>query len=691
MQKLVFPFNKTQHLGIFETPTPLAEFLIKNSMELNFAQTKSNFLEGLLESDYEKVEKSLQFFLNFTACDPMMGSGIFVQEMIVYLEELRNWFIAKANELKLNSQTIKKHPIIFQVSQEQFLEHLLINTLYGVELNNENHIKCKTFLQQLLPNNKKNICDLNFKKGNSIIDCLTSNFYKELTEYNREEITTLLILRKKLKNREKMTKKELNQFTKIKSELYEKIKQKSPLNEIPQNMMPEFFSWPLEFPEIFFNKNGDMKSTPGFNVVIGNPPWKVLKPDDREFFEKYIPGFSTLKRIQRDSKKEKLITNPEIISNYKSYLESIKHYARYFIKSGAYNFQGGGGVNLYKVSLERFYQLTSKGGFVAAVVPVGIATDLGSSTLRKFIFEHCTLYLIIGFEPKSKFFSNADVSPSVCVFKKGGSTKKFVFANGFISPQDVKIEKLPKISVNFIQKTSPTSLSIPSIKSKLDISILDKMYSFPILGIKTGDEWDIETARELDETNDRRLFRTQKTNIPLIKGGNISPFKMKKPPFIWVDEAEFKKISNDSNYSRVVWRDVARPNLKNRLIATLIKPGCALGNSLNYIKPNIPENLKYFLLGFLNSSIAEYRIRQLTSNSHINQFVIKQLPIPRLSFKNTIFQKISKLSKELHESDLTEAEFSTRLKEIDDLMTQVYNLNFEESEHINKIILHDNP
>jgi hypothetical protein len=44
-----------------------------------------------------------------------------------------------------------------------------------------------------------------------------------------------------------------------------------------------FFHWELEFPEAFFNDDGSPKENPGFDVVIGNPPYGKLPRDDRNF------------------------------------------------------------------------------------------------------------------------------------------------------------------------------------------------------------------------------------------------------------------------------------------------------------------------------------------------------------------------------------------------------------------------
>jgi hypothetical protein len=53
-----------------------------------------------------------------------------------------------------------------------------------------------------------------------------------------------------------------------------------------------FFHWELEFPEIFFNDDGSPKENPGFDAVIGNPPYGAeLGEDDRAFFQSfYVTG-----------------------------------------------------------------------------------------------------------------------------------------------------------------------------------------------------------------------------------------------------------------------------------------------------------------------------------------------------------------------------------------------------------------
>src|SRR5262249_10982442 len=40
-----------------------------------------------------------------------------------------------------------------------------------------------------------------------------------------------------------------------------------------------FFPWELEFPEVFFGADGTRLAAPGFDAVVGNPPWDMIRAD----------------------------------------------------------------------------------------------------------------------------------------------------------------------------------------------------------------------------------------------------------------------------------------------------------------------------------------------------------------------------------------------------------------------------
>ncbi len=59
-----------------------------------------------------------------------------------------------------------------------------------------------------------------------------------------------------------------------------------------------FFHWDLEFPEAFF-EDGGVKDNPGWDCVIGNPPWGIkIKEGDREFMLDLYPQVNDFESFQ---------------------------------------------------------------------------------------------------------------------------------------------------------------------------------------------------------------------------------------------------------------------------------------------------------------------------------------------------------------------------------------------------------
>lgn len=53
-----------------------------------------------------------------------------------------------------------------------------------------------------------------------------------------------------------------------------------------------YFHWELEFPELWFDRNGAFRALPGFDAVIGNPPYYLLQGrEEQRTMEKLNPAF----------------------------------------------------------------------------------------------------------------------------------------------------------------------------------------------------------------------------------------------------------------------------------------------------------------------------------------------------------------------------------------------------------------
>ena len=106
-----------------------------------------------------------------------------------------------------------------------------------------------------------------------------------------------------------------------------------------------FFHWTLEFPEVFHDAAGDPLPTPGFDAIVGNPPWEMLRGDRGDAGTREIARAEAAK---------------------------LTDFAR---GSGIYTAQADGHVNLYHLFLERSLNLLRRGGRLGMLLPSGLATN----------------------------------------------------------------------------------------------------------------------------------------------------------------------------------------------------------------------------------------------------------------------------------------------------------------------------
>src|SRR6185295_9963884 len=135
-----------------------------------------------------------------------------------------------------------------------------------------------------------------------------------------------------------------------------------------------FFHWELEFPEVFFDARGERSPVAGFDAVIGNPPWDMIRADSGE-------------------RGPQSTTKPETAA-----------VVRFTRDSGIYAHQSDGHANRYQLFVERAVSLARAGGRIGIVLPSGLACDHGSAPLRRLLFSRCAVDGVIGFDNRDGVF-----------------------------------------------------------------------------------------------------------------------------------------------------------------------------------------------------------------------------------------------------------------------------------------------
>ena len=306
------------------------------------------------------------------------------------------------------------------------------------------------------------------------------------------------------------------------------------------------FHWAYEF-------DGVINERRGFDIIITNPPWEILKPQAKEFFNLHSKLVSKNKmRIEDfEAEKAKLLQSAEIREAWLDYQSQFPHQSAYFRTTAQYANQistingkkQGTDINLYKLFTEQCYNLLRKGGSCGIVIPSGIYTDLGAKQLRELLFTKTQLTGLFCFENRKAIFENVDSRFKfvVLTFEKGGQTESFPAA--FMRHEVKELERFPRVGAlpivtELVRDLSPDSLSVMEFKSEMDVTIARKMIHFPLLGEKLVDTWNVALSREFDMTNDARLFKTSPAEgrLPLYEGKMIHQFSHRwSTPRYWID------------------------------------------------------------------------------------------------------------------------------------------------------------
>ena len=141
----------------------------------------------------------------------------------------------------------------------------------------------------------------------------------------------------------------------------------------------DFLHWPLAFPQVFHRER------PGFDVVVGNPPWEEVTIEELSFYGMYRPGLNSMTQAERDRVIAGLVRErPALPSVLRERQEKLKE-MRAALAGGGYR-RSTGDPDLYKYFCQRYRMLARRRGFLGVVLPRSAFVNKGSTTFREWIY-----------------------------------------------------------------------------------------------------------------------------------------------------------------------------------------------------------------------------------------------------------------------------------------------------------------
>jgi hypothetical protein len=419
------------------------------------------------------------------------------------------------------------------------------------------------------------------------------------------------------------------------------------------------FHWGLEFPEVFYNDDGTPRADGGFAVILGNPPWEIMMPDENEFYAQFdatvehrLQGEARLKRISELDAEQ-----PYRRVQFSEQKQTIEESAAYFDQSPDYSAQGSGHTATHKLFTERMYRLLKQQGRLGYVIPSGIYTDAGTRPLREMLLNEGNIETLIGLSNVRGFFREVDsrFKFSLLSAQKGQQRSEFPVAFRIDLRVGVEPDELPAFVANpqnffimrrdVIKRFDPDGLTIMEFQRAIDYELVEKFFSgFPTLGEVIADKWNIRPSQELNMTTDSNLFHSNSSGLPLYEGKMFHQFDaFFAAPRYWVNEdAAAKRVANKTRETykrpRLAFRDVSNSTNERTVISAILPPNSFAGHTA-IVETQVEGGDMLYLCAVLNSFCFDW-IARFKVGSHVTMSILKSLPLPRLTTGDPAFDAI---------------------------------------------------
>ena len=414
-----------------------------------------------------------------------------------------------------------------------------------------------------------------------------------------------------------------------------------------------FLHWPLAFPEVFADVQGEPLAAPGFDAVIGNPPWDMVRGDAGE---------------------------ADVRAGRRADARRLTNFVR---EAGVYRVDMRAHVNRYQLFVERALQLTRAGGRIGLVLPSGIVTDTGVAPLRRYWFDRADVESVVGLDNRAGLFPiHRSLRFALMTCTVGPSTNAVACRFGISRGDDLDAGSNPIVVTRALltRVSGNDDLGVPEMTTERDLRILEHVSArVPWLSASAG--WNVQFGRELNVSDDRGLFRPFRGRSrarPVLEGKHIEPFR------VAVDNCRYELAPGVTarvpRRARLVYRDVASATNRLTLIAAVVPASVVTTHTLFCLKTPLPIDAQHVLCALLNSIVANYFVR-MRVNTHVTVSLISRLPVPRLTSRDRLFAHLASLAKTLSTA-VEPVETMAEYAELQALVARLYGLCEDEFEHV---------
>jgi len=488
---------------------------------------------------------------------------------------------------------------------------------------------------------------------------------------------------------------------------------------------------PYLFPEVFVRDN------PGFDVLIGNPPWEKVKVEEHQWWGLRFPGLRSLPQKDKNAaiaryKKERR----DLLAEYEAEVASTETIKDVLGRGPFPGLRAATDTDLSLAFAWRFWHLLRQDGRVGVVLPRGIlggraAADWRTTILDGGAFSDVTFlvntsYWVFDMEPRYTI--------GLVAIVKGRPNAGYVIMRGpYFSLDEYKRgvhrppHRLP--ASDFVGWSDGAAFPLLPHADSLDVFL--KLRAHPRLDEPSG-EWRFIPLRELHMTDNKQMFDFDLArptgDLPVLTGGS---FNLWQPDFgepyayanssevvPWLQRRRQRQVRQTNspfhglgaawsanpetlpmNHPRIAFREVTRATDTRTVICALVAGGNALVHKAPYLfRRQGTERDEAYLLGIMSSIPFDWYARRYVELS-LAYGLLSSFPVPRRSSEDPLATRTITIAGRLGAVDhrytswaaevgmpvgsvTDEATKGDLIAELDALVALLYGLGRSDVEHI---------
>ncbi|MET3719215.1 hypothetical protein [Arthrobacter sp. UYEF21] len=481
--------------------------------------------------------------------------------------------------------------------------------------------------------------------------------------------------------------------------------------------------FPVSFPEVF------MRDNPGFDVVLGNPPWEKVKIEEHAWWGLRFPGLRSMPQMEKNALLDALkVSRPELLAEYNEEVVTVAA-LRSVLKAGPYP-AGSGDTDLYKIFCWRDWDLLRKDGRAGVVFPRGAMSGSGTAAWRESVlaggaFDEVTFLV----NNRQWIFDEVHPQYTVALSTIRRGREHVVRYNGpFYSMDEYEAGRSTLAEVpadDFMSWTN--AATFPLLPSSGSAAVFEKLRAHPRFDAVT--EFKFVPVRELDAKGDKALMNFDLASgdgrVPVLAGAS---FNLWTPgfggPYAFVDAEDLTnhlhtkrqrqaRTSSSAFYgidvsdpctlplhrARIAFRDIARATDSRTVICALLPPLCSPVHNAPYLfQKSGNDNDAAFLLGVMSSIPFDWYARRFV-DLHLTFELLSPMPVPARSGHPMWGERVSDVSGRLAAVDeryadwaasvgvpvgsvASNAEKNDLIAEVDALVSLLYGLDRDDVVHI---------